>query len=81
MKSSFSSNEEWSVTEYGCAMWSMEMTDYIRKGEARLRSSLDLFLQSLVLKVKDFSAGCVWLKRSMSDSLAISFVRTDLLCL
>ena len=71
MKSSFSRSEEWSVTEYACAKWSKEMTEDIKEGDAKLRSNLDLFLQSLVLKVNDFSPGCVWLKRSMSDSLAI----------
>ena len=81
MKSSFSKSEEWSVTEYGCAKWSKEMTEEIKDGDAKLRSNLDLFLQSLVLKEKDFSPGCVWFKRSMSDSLAISFVRIALLCL
>ena len=61
------------MIEYGCARRSMETMDDIREGEARLRSNLDLFLQSLVLYVKDFSPGCVCVKMSTSDSLSIDF--------
>ena len=57
VKSSFSKSEEWSVTVYGWARWSMEVTEAIKEGDIKLRSSLDLFLQSFVLKVKDFSPG------------------------
>ena len=50
--------------------------DDIREGEARLRSNLDLFLQSLVLYVKDFSPGCVCVKMSMSHGV-ILMVKCD----
>ena len=57
VKSSFRSNEEWSVIEYGSARWSMDTIDDIRDGDARLRSNLELFLQSFVRNVYDFSPG------------------------
>ena len=73
VKSSFRSSEEWSVIEYGWARWSMDTIDDIRDGEARPRSNLDLFLQSFVQNVYDFSPGCECVKISMSDSLSIEF--------
>ena len=63
VKSNFRRSEEWSVMEYGWARWSMDTI--------RPRSNLDLFLQSFVRNVNDFSPGCECVKISMSDSLSI----------